>query len=396
MNEITRQRFYSYVTKTRFLHLEDSLEIGKIRLYVGEYRRGHGATATAHHYLDLNDARVLFSDMAWGKAVEFTDYKGSSNGSQPQSRVLKIRHKADKAGEYRYWLEIQNGPGTVMGQGAIKPAGDPTAQVSIPFPIWDARRLAHAALAYIQAWEASNLHALVIKQPDSPEVATDSPSTSAASVTTEPPAVETKDLATSPAGVTKQSPDPLACPTCGRDWRYRNPHCHDHRSPQRIALATDSPSTSAAGVTTEPSAVATDQAGAPPAGVTTEPPAAATSEPHNLSRQAAIELYTIRIAQAIERGVPLETIDEITRLGVNGPGGWDIATQALTTALNATLGTEPSRYAGGRLGLIERVETLRANPTVKLLAQHPEPLWKWLWTQEQIIEYGQQLKALAA
>lgn len=345
MNEIIRQRFYSYVTKTRFLHLEDSLEIGKVRLFVGEYQRGHGATATAHHYLDLNDARVLFSDMAWGKAVEFTDYKGSPGNGQAQSRILKVQHKASKE-QAQYWVEVKNGPGVVMGQGAIKPAGDPTAQVSIPLPIWDARRLAHAALAYIQAWEANNLHALVIKQPDSPEVATDTPPTS-------------------PAGVTKQTPDPLACPTCGRDWRHRNPHCHDHRSPQRIVLATDSPST-------------------PAADVTTEPPA------------AAIAAYHTRVAQAIEAGVPLETIDEITRLGANGPGGWDTATQALTTALYATSGMEQSKYAGGRLGLIERVETLRADPTVKLLAPHPEPLWQWLWSQEQIIEYGQQLKALAA
>ena len=74
-----RKRLYSHVTRSRFLHLEDALDIGKVRLFAGEYRKGHGATATVHHFLDLDDARVLLADLSWGKKVEFTDYKGSSS-----------------------------------------------------------------------------------------------------------------------------------------------------------------------------------------------------------------------------------------------------------------------------------------------------------------------------
>ena len=153
-----RKRLYSHVTKTRFLHLEDALNIGdnasraKIRLFAGEYRKGGGATATAFHFLDLDDARVILSDLSWGKKVTFTDYKGSTNGDGPQSRVLKIKANGDKT-----WLEIQNGPGETIGQGAVKPKGKPASAVSIPLTTWEARKLAHAALAYIRAWETHRL-----------------------------------------------------------------------------------------------------------------------------------------------------------------------------------------------------------------------------------------------
>jgi len=149
-----RKRIHSYITKTRFLHLEDALDIGKIRLFVGQYRKGNGASATAFHFLDLADARVLFADLAWAKPVEFTDYKGTSNGDGPQSRVLKINGPKDKN---KVWLEVQNGPGEIVGQGAVKPAGKPDAQVSVPLSTWEARKLAHAALAYVRAWEARHL-----------------------------------------------------------------------------------------------------------------------------------------------------------------------------------------------------------------------------------------------
>ena len=146
---IERNRVYSHLTRLRFLHIEDALAIGKLRLFVGEYKRGKGASSTAFHFLDVDDARVLLSDLAWSKAVDFADYKGTSNGDGPQSRVLKIKTNGDKV-----WLEVQNGPGEVVGEGAIKPKGKPDAAVSVPLTTWEARKLAFAVLAYVQAWEA--------------------------------------------------------------------------------------------------------------------------------------------------------------------------------------------------------------------------------------------------
>ena len=144
-----RYRIHSHLTKTRFLHLEDALDIGKVRLYAGEYRRGQGASVTAAHYLDIADARVIFSDLAWGKAVDLKEYKGSANGGdKPTSRVLKVRTNDGKV-----WVRLENGPGQVIGEGAVKPAGEPEAVVNVPLTIWEARKLAHAVLAHLAAWE---------------------------------------------------------------------------------------------------------------------------------------------------------------------------------------------------------------------------------------------------
>ena len=141
-------RIYSHLTRSRFLHVEDALDISKLRLFAGEYRRGNGASATAHHYLDLADARVLLSDLAWGKAVDYCEFKGSANGGKPVSRVLKVKTNEDKV-----WVRLENGPGQVIGEGAVKPAGDPEAVVNVPLTTWQARRLALSVLAHVAAWE---------------------------------------------------------------------------------------------------------------------------------------------------------------------------------------------------------------------------------------------------
>ena len=143
-----RYRIHSHLTRSRFLHLEDALDIGKVRLYAGEYKRGEGASSTAAHCLDVADARVVFSDLAWGKAVDYIEYKGTANGGRPTSRVLKVKTNGGKV-----WVRLENGPGQVIGEGAVKPAGDPEAVVNVPFTTWEARKLAHAVLAHLAAWE---------------------------------------------------------------------------------------------------------------------------------------------------------------------------------------------------------------------------------------------------
>jgi hypothetical protein len=131
--------------------VEDALTIGKIRFFIGEYQRGNGATATAYHFLDADDARPLMADLGWSKPVDFVDYKGSANGGQPVSRVLKVRGPKDG----KYWLEIQNGPGEIIGAGAVKPAGDPDASISIALSLWEARKLALAIQEYMTAYRVA-------------------------------------------------------------------------------------------------------------------------------------------------------------------------------------------------------------------------------------------------
>ena len=153
MEKIERYRIYSHLTRTRFLHIEDCLDIGKLRLFAGEYQRGQGASVTAAHYLDVADARVLFNDMAWGKRLDYREYKGT-NGDKPTSRVLKVKRNGDKV-----WIRLESGPGEVVGEGAIKPAGEPEVVVNIPLTVWEARRMAFAVLAHLAAWEVVTFRA---------------------------------------------------------------------------------------------------------------------------------------------------------------------------------------------------------------------------------------------
>ena len=56
-----RVRIYSHIIQSRFLHVEDALAIGKLRLFAGNYRKGQGMNSYAHAYVDMADARVIFA-----------------------------------------------------------------------------------------------------------------------------------------------------------------------------------------------------------------------------------------------------------------------------------------------------------------------------------------------
>ena len=140
-----------WMNRSRFMLIEEALDTGKIRLFLGEYQRGQGMGANAHHFMDIDDARVVFDDLANGWSLEYKEYKGSING-QIVSRILTVKRV-----EQTYWIEATNGPGRKSETGAVMPAGQPTAQVAVGLPLHDARRLGHAVLAYLRAWDARNL-----------------------------------------------------------------------------------------------------------------------------------------------------------------------------------------------------------------------------------------------
>lgn len=154
-----RPRIYSEITRSVILHVEDALDIGKVRLFLLAYQRGQGASVTAAHYLDVEDARVLAADLAQGRLVEkFTDFKGTAASStanaqdgKPISRVLKLEDRGDGQ-RAPIVLQVSNGPGQVVGEGAVKPAGKPDAEIAILLTRWQARRLGHALQSYLQAW----------------------------------------------------------------------------------------------------------------------------------------------------------------------------------------------------------------------------------------------------
>ncbi len=159
-NDGEHPRIFSMMTNKAFFHVEDALGIGKIKFFMGAYQKGKGSSATVIHYVDVADARVIAFDLAvrGTLSAKFVDYKGSPKGlnGKPLSRVLKIEDRGNEA-KRPIVIEAANGPGEITGQGAIKPAGKPTAQVAIFLTRWEARKLGHALQAYLQAWETARM-----------------------------------------------------------------------------------------------------------------------------------------------------------------------------------------------------------------------------------------------
>ena len=169
----TRVRIYSHVTQSRFLHVEDALNIGKIRLFAGNYRKGQGMDSHSHHFVDLADARVIFWALLCGEqGFSHKEYKGTPpqirpeqgrrNGSGAVSRVLSIAIKGDNV-----YIELKMGPGKLTPTGAITPNGRADVEVNVTFKLHEARRMAATVLAYIQAWDVLRIfaHKQIVSQP---------------------------------------------------------------------------------------------------------------------------------------------------------------------------------------------------------------------------------------
>ncbi|MCB0008766.1 MAG: hypothetical protein KDE04_20010 [Anaerolineales bacterium] len=159
-----RVRIHSHVTQSRFLHVEDALGIGKIRLFAGNYRRGQGMDSHAYHFIDLADARVIFAALARGEpGFSYREYKGTppQNGQalspdSAVSRVLSVAVKGDNV-----YVELKSGPGKLTPTGAITPNGKPQVEVNVGFKQYEAQRLAATVLAYIHAWD---IHRIMVHQ----------------------------------------------------------------------------------------------------------------------------------------------------------------------------------------------------------------------------------------
>ena len=149
-----RVRIHSHVTQSKFLHLEDALGIMKLRLFGGEYRKGQGAKAHTHHFIDLADARVLFAMLMAGReGYTYKEYKGTpTEEGSAISRVLSVKVKGDNV-----YIELKSGPGKLTATGAITPAGKADVDVNVSFKLAEARRMAATVLAYIRAWDVCRM-----------------------------------------------------------------------------------------------------------------------------------------------------------------------------------------------------------------------------------------------
>ncbi|MFZ1397497.1 MAG: hypothetical protein WAS33_11390 [Candidatus Promineifilaceae bacterium] len=147
----TRVRLYSHVTQSRFLHVEEALAIGKLRLFAGNYRKGQGMDTYAHAFIDVDDARVIFGALARGEqSLNHREYKGTppQNNQGAVSRVLSVAVKGENV-----YVELKSGPGKLTPTGAITPHGPAKVEVNVTFKLYEARRMATAVLAYLHAWD---------------------------------------------------------------------------------------------------------------------------------------------------------------------------------------------------------------------------------------------------
>ncbi len=164
MTHYTRTRIYSTMTGSAFLHVEDALDLTnrkgeptpKIRIFAGSYGRNQGTRKSTAHFLDLADARVIFSNLANGRNFTYKDHKGSATKQPPVANTLKVNKS--KAGDY--YIELERGRGEAVGQGAVKPTwhrGGAEISINVKFSEWDAQTLGHAVYAYLLAWECSRM-----------------------------------------------------------------------------------------------------------------------------------------------------------------------------------------------------------------------------------------------
>ncbi|MFW6097985.1 MAG: hypothetical protein ACOC9Z_07905 [Chloroflexota bacterium] len=146
----TRVRIHSHMTKSRFLHVEDALGIGKIRLFAGTYARKRGLIQHSVHFVDIADARTVFAALARAQSdFNYREYKGTPlDGGGAVSRVLSVQVKGENV-----YVELKSGPGKLTPTRAVTPAGKATVEVNVGFKLYEAQRMAAAVLAYLRAWD---------------------------------------------------------------------------------------------------------------------------------------------------------------------------------------------------------------------------------------------------
>lgn len=155
-------RIISHRTQRRILHIEDVLDIGKIRFELWDYARGTGAKASVEAYLDVHTARLMATELAAGRLVDMDGHRemgGGVVGGEVRSRIL-VTENAEARNPIR--ITIRNGPGERQPGGLISPAkGEPQVSLSVLLSRFDARRIGLAILEHLQAWAGQTYQARI-------------------------------------------------------------------------------------------------------------------------------------------------------------------------------------------------------------------------------------------
>ncbi len=163
MEQHPRPQIFRYVTKDKVLDVGDLLDLdpkrSKVRFILLQFGQDFKATTRALHYADADDLEVVCWDILQGTFQEWTDHKGSVRDGACQARVLTLRK--DPKYDNPYVLQIRNGPGQVIGQGAVKLI-KAEVSLSLLLPEFDARRLSLTVLDYIRAWKQAHFADLAV------------------------------------------------------------------------------------------------------------------------------------------------------------------------------------------------------------------------------------------
>ena len=243
MEQQARPQIFRYVTKEKVLDVGDLLDAdpkrSKVRFILLQFGADFKATARALHYADADDLEVVCWDILQGTFQEWTDHKGSVRDDACHARVLTLRR--DPKYTNPYVLQIKNGPGQVIGQGAVKLV---RAEVTLSLLLseFDARRLSLTVLDYIRAWKQVHFADLAVARAASREQAR----TQAPAPERTPPsaAVGTAHSATSPNRPSPRSGLPRTANRNGRESpasrRQRSSGHFPEGVPPTTPAATDS------------------------------------------------------------------------------------------------------------------------------------------------------------
>lgn len=164
-------RIISIRQKQRILHVEDSLDIGKIRLDLYDYQRGNGARNNCDFYIDADVARLIAYELA-APRLETTDgleLQGGSRNGEVTARSFKLE-LTDNNNPYR--LTIANGPGTRLDSGLITfNKGVTPTRLAMLLSRIDAKTLGLALIEHLHAWAANTYAERItdgIFQPEDP------------------------------------------------------------------------------------------------------------------------------------------------------------------------------------------------------------------------------------
>lgn len=157
-------RIYRHVTRTRILVIEDALDIGKLRIELTDYKKGQGVVTSLDHYLDIDTARLLFTDLRFSdeNLVPFKEFKGSVRGDQVQSRIFKVEWESKANNPIK--LAIAHGPGKLSNTGAIMPVGQPDHFVTTLLDVQTTRMIALVVIEHLQAWATATYYARLSDQ----------------------------------------------------------------------------------------------------------------------------------------------------------------------------------------------------------------------------------------